>query len=52
MNLHFAGKDDYEAFLGEVRRRLDERSLRVIEKPDLAPAAVLMLFLLDRKSVV
>ncbi len=45
MNLSFAGNDDYETFLSEVRDRLDRRSLRVIEKPDLAPAAVMMLFM-------
>jgi 8-oxo-dGTP pyrophosphatase MutT (NUDIX family) len=45
MNLRFENDAGYEAFLAAVKERLDAKERRVIEKPDLAPAAVLMLFM-------
>ncbi|HPA70849.1 MAG TPA: CoA pyrophosphatase [Spirochaetota bacterium] len=45
MKLRFANDAEYEAFLAEVKARLDAQERRRLEKPEFAPAAVLMLFM-------
>jgi len=45
MRMHFDSEDDFNAFREELRRRLDGRHARVIERQDLKRAAVMMLLM-------
>lgn len=45
MNMHFENDNDFVRFLEEIKLRLEEKSRRVIDRPELVPAAVLMLLI-------
>lgn len=45
MNLRFTNDADYEEFLAGVKARLDAQEHRILEKPEFAPSAVMMLFM-------
>jgi 8-oxo-dGTP pyrophosphatase MutT (NUDIX family) len=45
MNMRFKDDKDFDDFLSEIGARLGTKERRLIEKPDYAPASVLMLLL-------